>query len=422
MCVRGGFFLFILISSKSDPPPAHMKLWKRCLLFLAVSGLFLHYSPTLLDINPEAYSIPFLPFVGPLAINDRLDAAEHLFENEIYGPESIVFHKGEMYTGTEDGQIIKIVGNKIIPVARLGRECEIPWEEQLCGRPLGLRIGKDGLLYITDAYYGLHTMNFTTGLLTRLLPTSVSIEGKKITFPDDMDIDEEGNIYFSDASTKWKLFSIYYLFAEFDGSGRILKYHLRTGETEVLLRNLHFPNGVQISHDGKSILICEVLQRRILKYHIKGPKKGQQEVFVDQLPGEPDNIRPSPRGGYWVALTFARNSTHQMTIDRISEYPIIKRLWARSQHAIGSLLMAMTELWQSPVFKEIAYRTKRADVIIPLVSSKHGIIIELDKDGNILRSFHSPSGKTSLLSQVTEHDGYLYLGSFVNRYLGRLKL
>lgn len=393
----------------------------KCLLCPVVLVLFLHYSPTLLDFNPKFLSIPFPDFVGPLAINDRLDAAEHLFENQIYGPESIVFHKGEMYTGTEDGQIVKIVGNEIIPVARLGRDCEIPWEEELCGRPLGLRIGKDGLLYITDAYYGLHSMNFTTGLITRLLPTSVAVEGKKINFPDDMDIDDEGNVYFSDASTKWKLSGIYYLVAEFEGSGRIIRYNIKTGEMEVLLRDLYFPNGVQISHDRKSLLVCEITQRRIIRYYIKGTKKGQHEVFIDKLPAEPDNIRPSPRGGYWVALTSARNSTHQLIIDRLREYNLVTRLLVRAQHAIGSILMAITEIWPYPTFKEFAYKTKRGDILLSLFR-RHGIILELDKDGNILRSLQSPSGKTSDLSQVTEHGGYLYLGSFLNHYLGRLKL
>lgn len=64
---------------------------------------------------------------------------------------------------------------------------------------------------------------------------------------------------------------------------------------------------------------------------------------------------------------------------------------------------------------------RRGDYVLPLLR-RHGIVIEFDEDGKILRSLQSPDGKISDLSQVTEHEGYLYLGSFINDYLGRLKL
>lgn len=67
------------------------------------------------------------------------------------------------------------------------------------------------------------------------------------------------------------------------------------------------------------------------------------------------------------------------------------------------------------------FQFRRGDYVLPLLR-RHGIIVELDENGHILRSFQSPDGKTSDLSQVTEYKGYLYLGSFINDYLGRLKL
>lgn len=39
-------------------------------------------------------------------------------------------------------------------------------------------------------------------------------------FPDDLDIDDDGNIYFTDASTKWDLSHIYYLMFEYEAGGR----------------------------------------------------------------------------------------------------------------------------------------------------------------------------------------------------------
>lgn len=53
---------------------------------------------------------------------------------------------------------------------------------------------------------------------------------------------------------------------------------------------------------------------------------------------------------------------------------------------------------------------------------QYGLIVELDASGKIIRSLHSPDHKIHLLSEVLEHDGYLYLGSYRNPFLGRVKL
>lgn len=52
-------------------------------------------------------------------------------------------------------------------------------------------------------------------------------------------------------------------------------------------------NGVQMHTDRQSVLVAQSMLSRILRYYIDGPKRGQVEVFIDALPGLPDNIRPS---------------------------------------------------------------------------------------------------------------------------------
>lgn len=36
-------------------------------------------------------------------------------------------------------------------------------EENICGRPLGMEFGKDGFLYVADAYHGLFRIDVKTG-------------------------------------------------------------------------------------------------------------------------------------------------------------------------------------------------------------------------------------------------------------------
>lgn len=74
--------------------------------------------------------------------------------------------------------------------------------EHICGRPLGLRFDKKtGDLYIADAYLGLFKVGPEGGLATSL---TTEAEGVPLRFTNDLDIDEEGNVYFTDSSNKYQ--------------------------------------------------------------------------------------------------------------------------------------------------------------------------------------------------------------------------
>ena len=50
------------------------------------------------------------------------------------------------------------------------------------------------------------------------------------------------------------------------------------------------------------------------------------ENFIDNLPGFPDNIRPSSSGGYWVAMSAVRPNPGFSMLDFLSQRPWIKKL------------------------------------------------------------------------------------------------
>lgn len=49
-------------------------------------------------------------------------------------------------------------------------------------------------------------------------------------------------------------------------------------------------------------------------------------MFVENMPGFPDNIRPSSSGGYWVAAATIRANPGFSMLDFLSEKPFIKRM------------------------------------------------------------------------------------------------
>ncbi|CAJ1956258.1 unnamed protein product [Sphenostylis stenocarpa] len=74
--------------------------------------------------------------------------------------------------------------------------------EHICGRPLGLRFDKKtGDLYIADAYFGVMMVGPQGGLATSL---ATEAEGVPLRFTNDVDIDTEGNLYFTDSSSNFQ--------------------------------------------------------------------------------------------------------------------------------------------------------------------------------------------------------------------------
>lgn len=41
---------------------------------------------------------------------------------------------------------------------------------------------------------------------------------------------------------------------------------------------------------------------RCMRYWLKGELEGKLDVFIDNLPGAPDNINLAPDGSFWIAL------------------------------------------------------------------------------------------------------------------------
>ena len=89
--------------------------------------------------------------------------------------------------------------------------------------------------------------------------------------------------------------------------GRLLRYDPATRQTTVLLRDLYFANGVALSRGEDFVLVNETYRYRTRRFWLKGPKAGTSDVFLDNLPGFPDNIDGNRKGSFWLALFTVRN-------------------------------------------------------------------------------------------------------------------
>ncbi len=136
-------------------------------------------------------------------------------------------------------------------------------------------------------------------------------------------------------------------------------------------------------------MINETYRYRIVRYWLKGPKAGTHEIFIDNLPGFPDNISSNHKGTFWLALFTVRNEA----VDKLHPSPFLKAQMSKLPKA----------LWPKP--------------------KPYGLVLALDEGGKIIQSLHEPTGKhLKEITSAREYGGYLYLGSLHNDRIGKYKL
>ncbi|AYC33681.1 SMP-30/gluconolactonase/LRE family protein [Pseudomonas cavernae] len=350
------------------------KLLGLIALLLAAAAVYLALTPS--PIDPLAWDAPKAPaMTGVLEPNDTLMKAELLAQGQIHGPEdSAVDGQGRIYAGLHDGKIV-----------RLGSDGSPQTFADTGGRPLGMDFDAAGQLIVADAYKGLLRID-PQGQI-KVLATEA--DGVPFRFTDDLDIASDGRIYFTDASAKFQQPDYLLDLLEARPHGRLLRYDPATGKTEVLLKDLYFANGVALSAKEDFVLVNETYRYRITRYWLQGAKAGQHEVFIDNLPGLPDNLQGDRAGTFWVALPSPRKAD----ADFLHRHP-----WLKAQ--IAKLPRA---LWPKP--------------------TRYGLAIAVDEQGQIIRSLHDTSGAhLRMVTSAKPVGDYLYLGSLDNDRLGRLKI
>jgi sugar lactone lactonase YvrE len=373
-----------LTPSTGQPPqpsaakPRKRRMVKRfacglgAVLIAILAYLLLWPSP----IDPLAYEPPPKPALeGPLAPNRLLESAELIALGQVAGPEDVeVDSRGSIYTGTLDGRIVRVdADGRVTTIATTG------------GRPAGIATAANGDLIVADAVKGLLSIG-SDGRIT-VLPTDVA--GRPVHFADDLDVARDGKVYFSDASDKFGIDAFLYDMLEGRPHGRLLRYDPASKATTVLLSDLYFANGVALSEHEDFVLVNETYRFRIMRYWLKGDRAGKSEVFVDNLPGYPDNITSNRHGTFWLALVTVRNDAG----DWLSPRPFFKNMLAK----LPSIF------WPKP--------------------QPYGFVVKLDETGRILQSFQDPSGKhVPAITSAFERDGHLYLGSLSNNFVGKFKL
>ncbi|MFI5019762.1 MAG: SMP-30/gluconolactonase/LRE family protein, partial [Dongiales bacterium] len=329
-----------------------------------------------------------LPGSGsPYALDDRLSGAEAIGLGELEGPEDVVLDEQDhLYCGTRHGEIVRFLAPDY-------KRSEI--FAHTGGFPLGLAFDRAGNLISCVGAMGLYSIA-RDGEVTKLSAettrswTSV-VDDARLRDPNDCDVAPDGRIFFTDSTTRydahdWALDSI-----ESRPTGRLLCYNPRSGKTSTLLDNYRYANGVCIAHDGQSLFFAESWACRVHRYWFDGPKAGQVECVIRDMPGYPDNINRASDGGYWMAWLGMRTPSFDLAL----RHPGMRKRMTR--------------------------RLPQDDWLFPNINT--GGVVKFEENGRIREALGDLTGDAHpMVTSMREHKGYLYVGGILNNRIGRYRI
>jgi ribose transport system permease protein len=329
-----------------------------------------------------------LPGSGtPYALDNRLAEATAIGLGELEGPEDVILDEDDhLYCGTRHGEIIRFFApdyKRSEVFAHIG------------GFPLGLAFDRAGNLLSCVGAMGLYSIT-KSGEATKLSAettrswTSV-VDDARLRDPNDCDVAPDGRIFFTDSTTRydahdWALDSI-----ESRPTGRLLCYDPRNGKTTTLLNNYRYANGVCIAHDGQSLFFAESWACRVHRYWFDGPKAGQVECVIKDMPGYPDNINRASDGGYWMAWLGMRTPSFDLAL----RHPSMRKRMTR--------------------------RLPQDEWLFPNINT--GGVVKFEESGRIREALGDLSGAAHpMVTSMREHKGYLYIGGILNNRVGRYRI
>ena len=411
-----------------------MSILSTLIVVVAVVAAFIQYRLSALGVAPVVSVLPSLPtFPIPSNAGILTGKVQRIGIEDLVGPESLVTatHNGAeyMFTGLGDGRIVRLsedADHDLLwtTVTRTGEDdakcgkggpADSTNTEAICGRPLGMKIIKrssidntdydedEDVLVVADAYKGfLMISDIYTGKenggKVHTVATRANTDDKDYKFQLLNGIVQapDGSVYISETTQYFQRRRIFH--AAFDGrpTGRLLRYSKGKG-VEVVAEDLYMSNGLALSHDKQYILVVSGVQ--LLQYSLER-REMMNEPFVGVMAGTGDNVDAKdhlPNGKqqncYWAGYgsRFAEPFT---LLKALSEKPLLKSILCAlvPYHAIVNAIPKLSAL---AVYGE---------------------------DGDLIDVYQDVDATAPWLSEAEQFGEHLYLASWYNPFLARVRV
>ncbi|WP_435581544.1 ABC transporter permease [Amycolatopsis thermoflava] len=319
-------------------------------------------------------------------INNRLTDAPTIGLGKIEGAEDCaVDPAGNLYCGDRRGWIWRFAGPDHAEgeiFARTG------------GLPLGHAWDREGRLVVAVGgmgVYRIHPDGETELVANKVRRSRLSLlDDSGLRAVDDLDVAPDGSLYVSDFSARYNAAEYMVELVESRPNGRVVRVD-PDGGTEVVASNLVFPNGMCTAHDGQSVLLASTTLCRVDRLWIAGPKQGQLEPVLENLPGHPDNINRASDGNYWMAFVSMRTPMSDLLV----KYPAFRRRMTQE---------VPLDSW-----------------VVPQLNVS--CVLKFDERGQVLKVlWDSTLANYPMVTSINERAGRLYLCGVNNNRVGRLTL
>lgn len=324
---------------------------------------------------------------GPISPDDRLAAAQPVHLGAPGAGEGLAIDAdGRVYFGTAEGRVGRLNpadehdGWQIEDLAHIA-DTPIMGLQWIDDRTLGLA-ANSGLMAL-DAET-LEVRSLSTGSPSR-----------PFGFVNDLARAPDGQVYFTDSSMRWGHASDspghLYDMLENRPHGVLYSWDPVTRQTDIVAEGLYYPNGVTAMPDGQSVLVSESFRYTLRRVWIDGPRRGDSEIFADNLPGMPDGLHLGDDGRLYIAMLSQRSDT----LRRLRASPFLTKMLAKLPR------------W-----------------LRPDGGQPSGYVLVMDpQSGALLDSFHDASGRMNYVSTVAlAPDGGLWFGSTFGQYVARYDL
>jgi len=250
------------------------------------------------------------------------------------------------------------------------------------GRPLGLHFDPDDNLWVCDADRGLLKLTREGGIF----PMATAYQGERFRFTNDLDIGRSGTVYFTVTSNKYGIDQYKFDILEHRPRGQFFALSPSGKSPTLLADDLYFANGVAVDTEEQFALVCETSNYQVRKIWLNGPKSGESEVLLDNLPGYPDGISRGSNGIFWLTLISPRKPLLEKYMSQPLVLKMVSKLPAALRPAPGRFLH----------------------------------ILGINAEGKIIHNIQQTTPDFAQVSSVQEAYGQLFLGSLSENGVGRI--
>jgi sugar lactone lactonase YvrE len=228
-------------------------------------------------------------------------------------------------------------------------------------------------------------METATGAVERLVDT---VNGRRMVFCNNAAVAANGDIWFSDSSTRYGIDRWKDDFVQDTRTGRLL-CRRADGSVEKHLDGLAFANGVALARDESFVAVAETAARTVVRLWLTGDRAGTRDLLCADLPGYPDNIARGSDGLIWVTIASPRDPV----VELIQRGPVpLRKVVTRIPEAL------------QPKPK----RTVRVQAY--------------DDAGELVHDISADSSGYHMATGVREHDGRIWVGSLEEPAVGVMSL